>query len=151
LEYAIFVDQQAANTNAGTFTAGSWVTRVLNTTNKNTSIGTNISLSSNQVILKAGTYYIKGSAPGYKCDRHVLRFYNSTDNATSINGQAAECGGAIDVCTHAFIEGVITITSQKTFELQHICETTSNTYGLGIGNNWDSEPVIFATVYIEKR
>lgn len=48
-------------THGGTFTAGAWRTRDLNTVLTNTISGA--SLSNNQITLPAGKYYVEASAP----------------------------------------------------------------------------------------
>ena len=135
-------------TNAGTFTSGSWVTRVLNTTVVNNISGA--SLSSNQVTLPAGTYWFSGVAPALNCNNHRALIYNVTDAANALlgpSGSYSEASG--NVGDQAVVEGPIVIAAQKTFELRHRCETTRANNGLGIASSLGVVEV-YAQLYIWK-
>ena len=93
-EYAILEEQQASGTDGGAFTAGSWVTRVLNTEVVdgdsivilgNGSNGAN----ANEFILDVGGWLIEWSAPAVGVDGHTTRLYNVTDSALIADGSAA--------------------------------------------------------------
>jgi hypothetical protein len=146
---AVFRDEKAQNTAGGTFTSGAWQTRVLNTSQYNGISG--CSLSSNQVTLPAGTYYIEGQAPtGDAVNEHQTRWQNITDATTAIvgtSGVSSDAAGA-DPTTSSFVEGVFTIASSKAFELQHICFTTQATDGFGFASNFTTE--VYSTVTIQK-
>jgi hypothetical protein len=131
---AAFSDQKAANTAAGTFTAGAWRTRDLNTT-----VGTNgitgASISSNQITLAAGTYLVSGSAPAYDVNQHMTRFYNITDSSVAINGGSAYTDATDTMVTHSPFSGVVVIAGTKVFEVQHYAGQTAATFGFGIQAN----------------
>jgi hypothetical protein len=131
---AAFSDQKAANTAGGTFTAGAWRTRDINTT-----VGTNgitgASIASNQITLAAGTYLISGSAPAYDVNQHMTRFYNITDAAVAINGGSSYVDATDTTVTHSPFSGVVVIAGTKVFEVQHYCGTTATTFGFGIQAN----------------
>ena len=131
---ATFSDQKAANTQGGTFTAGAWRTRDLNTT-----VGTNgisgASIASNQLTLPAGTYLIQGSAPAYDVNQHMTRLYNITDSTVAINGGSAYTDASDIIVTHSPFSGVVVIAGTKVFEIQHYASATSTTYGFGIAAN----------------
>jgi|5B_taG_2_1085324.scaffolds.fasta_scaffold165522_1 hypothetical protein len=127
-------DEKASGTNAGTFTAGAWITRTLNTIKTNEITGA--SLSSNQITLPTGTYYINASAPGYDLDRHQTALYNITDSSFEIIGTSEYSNSTDLVQTRSFVLGRFTISAQKTFELQHRGETSKTTFGLGVGSNF---------------
>lgn len=131
----IYVEEQAASTDGGTFTAGGWVPRVFNTTRYSRQTGSAwASLASNQITLQPGSYYIKGSAPAFDVDRHITQFQNVDDATTAITG-TSQYGSAVDQMQHrSFIEGVVTISAAKTFELQHQCQTTRSPNGLGVSS-----------------
>jgi hypothetical protein len=147
---AIFRDEKTNGTDGGTFTSGSYQTRTLNTTQTNGISG--CSLSSNQITLPAGTYYIQAQAPtAGKLDTHKARFQNITDSTTAILGQNAESSSvsSAEPGVDAFVEGVFTIAAQKTFELQHRCSLTEPTYGFGIACSFgDAE--VYSTITIIK-
>ena len=146
--YAIIADQKPTNTDGGTFTAGSWQTRELNT--ELTDPDSIVSIATNQFTLSAGSYLIKASAPAYQVGSHQIRLYNVTDTAVAIVGAHAFSGSGIDVQTRSELSGRITITDTKVFELQHSCGSTRVTVGFGIGSNL-GEPLLYATVEIYKE
>lgn len=125
-------DQKAAGEDGGTFTAGAWRTRDLNTVVLNTITGA--SLASNQVTLPAGTYWIEASAPGNDTGGHVTQLYNITNSAVLLTGTAeynssSSTGYAVNTSR---IQGLITLTGTKVIEVQHRCHVTSSgTYGMG--------------------
>ncbi len=123
-------DEKASGTPGGTFTTGAWRTRTLNTIKTNEITGA--SLSSNQITLPAGTYYINAMAPGFNLGRHQTALYNITDSSFEIIGSSEYGTASTNAVTRSFLNGRFTISAQKTFELQHRCETTDNTYGFGV-------------------
>lgn len=149
-EAVILKDVQPSGTPAGTFTAGSYVTRVLNTV-ENPSGHTWVSLSSNQFTLAPGTYRIRARAPAVKVDIHKAKIRNITDSVDAIVGNAQQTSttAGSQSTNDAWVEGVITIASSKTFELQHRCTSTFASNGLGTTATL-GESEIFATVEIVK-
>lgn len=147
--YILLQDQQAQNTQGGTFTSGSWVTRVLNTEVFDT--GGNCSLSSNMFTLDAGTYEIYASAPALYTNSHQVRLYNVTDSAvvTGCLGTSEwSLGSANGDQTRSEIVSRFTLASSKQLRLEHRCQTTSATYGLGTAANQTTE--IYAFVELHK-
>jgi hypothetical protein len=144
---ATISDVQASGTAGGTFTAGSFVTRTLNTLSDPTGIVTSLSLS--QFTLPQGEYYIEGSAPAVVVRRHKTRLRNITDGLTEIIGtnEVAETGTSCGSRSH--VVGTITINSPKTFELQHYCEVSRNTDGRGF-TAIGGESSVYAVVKITK-
>jgi hypothetical protein len=139
LQVAVVNDTKAQNTDGGTFTSGAWRTRDLNTVQSSQSW---MSLSANQVVLGAGTYYIQATAPGWVVGDHQSRFQNITDSSTELTGTSeisllVTAAGTAQ--TKSKISGVITIVSTKTFELQHQCNVTQTTNGFGVSGNFTSE------------
>jgi hypothetical protein len=141
-------DEKSANTGGGTFTSGAFQTRTLNTSVTNEISGA--SLSSNQITLPSGTYYIEASAPAFAVTRHKAKLRNTTDSSDTLIG-TSEITYNLDstVSTCSFVTGRFTIAAQKTFELQHRCENTKATDGFGIENNF-SVVEVFADVQIWK-
>ena len=135
--YVLIQDQKSQNTSGGSFTSGDWRTRTLNTEVSDTA---NLaSLSSNQITLAAGTYEYRITAPGYACDRHQARLYNTTDASVIGVGSSAFGLAASLVATRSEIVGKFTIAASKALEVQHRCQTTSNTYGFGVEANLTTE------------
>lgn len=114
-----FQDQKASGTNGGTATAGAYTTRVLNTTVRNIAGAT---LASNRVNLPAGTWRISASAANNTAGTFRLRIRNITDATTSILGPGGSVAG--NVYNYLTVDGVVTITSAKDFEVQHYRATT---------------------------
>jgi hypothetical protein len=142
--YAVFNDTKSATTTSGTFTSGAWRTRDLNTSQINSISGA--SLASNQITLPAGTYYIDAYAGCFWVNQNQARLQNITDSTTDILGVGAytvTAGNAF-----SFVQGVITITGTKVFELQHQCTTTRATDGFGTAIGFNTE--VYASIAIQK-
>jgi hypothetical protein len=140
--YAVFIDEKTNGTAGGTQTSGSFLTRDLNTTQFNNITGA--SLSSNQVTLAAGTYYVDAIAP-QKGPQGALRWYNITDSSVAVAGQ-----------THYFeawgefkLFGYFTIAAQKVFQLQYRSSATEAGNGLGVAKSF-SIPEVYAMVSLVK-
>lgn len=122
-------DEKADTTAGGSFTSGSYVTRVLNTAATNTINGA--SLASNQITLPAGKYRVRASAPASKCDLHKAVLYNVTGAAVLLVGTTEMNSSATNFVTRSIVAGTFTLAAQSAIELRHRCQTTSNTIGLG--------------------
>lgn len=144
---AYIKDVKANTTQGGTFTSGAWQTRTLNTLTDDTGIVT--SLASNQFTLPAGTYGIDASAPGYIVNGHMIKLRNITDSTDSILGSASYAWASGGSSTPSTLSGTVTITSAKTFELQHRCMTTKASDGFGNAMSFGVDE-IFAVVKITK-
>ena len=131
-------DEKSSGTNGGTFTSGSFETRTLNTSMTNEISGA--SLSSNQIILPSGTYFIFAFAPCVAGD-HKLKLRNITDSSDTLIGTSERANSSTDVFSKSFVIGRFTISAQKTFELQHRTGTTQSTNGFGV-------PVSFSVVEV---
>ena len=148
LTYAIFNETQAAATNGGTFTAGSYVKRVLNTTLINTISG--CSIASSVITLPAGTYNVYGFAPGYKVAVHKLRVQNTTASTTIAQGvNAYSASGGDYAQTHSFVNTTFTLTGSTTIELQHRAQTTQAANGLGVDGGATGDE-IYAQIVLTK-
>ena len=122
-------DEKASGSGGGTLTLGAWRTRTLNTVMTNEISGA--SLTSNQIILPSGTYYIQASSPSAYVNETKAKLRNITDSTDVLIGQSLYSDNASGVIfTPSMVIGRFTITSQKTFELQH---RSAATYGSGFG------------------
>jgi len=126
-------DEKAANNNGGTFTAGSFQTRTLNTVMTNEITGA--SLSSNQITLPAGTYYIHATAPAVVVENHKAKLRNTTDSSDTLIGTSEYANATYATSNVSIITGRFTIASQKTFEIQHRCLSSQNNNGFGVNTN----------------
>ena len=125
---AIFNDQQTSGTNGGTFTSGSYVKRTLNSTIVNTI--SSCTLTSSVISLPAGTYLVFACAPAVNVATHKLRLQNTTAASTIAIGTVAFVNTST-TATHSIINTYFTLASTSNIELQHRCETTAATVGLG--------------------
>jgi hypothetical protein len=135
-DMAIFNETQASGTNSGTFTAGSFAKRTLNTTVVNNITG--CSLASSVITLPAGSYRVSANSQGILCGVTQARLQNTTAGTTiaiSINQFAEATVGQ----ANCLIETYFTLTGSTNIELQSRCATTQATNGLGascsFGNN----------------
>ena len=144
---AYLSDVKASGTSGGSSSAATNQTRTLNTLVDSTGVVT--SLASNQFMLSAGTYQIEASAPSYQADSHRTRIRNITDSTTSLLGTTEYGSGATVVQTVSRLSGEITITSTKTFELQHYTQSTKASTGLGAQAS-SGENEVYAIVKIVK-
>lgn len=143
--YAILWDQKDSATGGGTFNSGDWRTRDLNQEIDSDGI---VTLSSNQFTLGAGTYLIRWSAPAFDCERHTTRLRNITDS-TSDPGTAAYTDQSGAAQTRSFGISRKTISTSKTFEIQHRGAVTRANNGFGI--NIEFQDSIYAIVEIFKE
>lgn len=141
----IIEDQKSSGTAGGTATSGSFQTRTLNTLKGDSSF---VALSSNQFTMPAGSYIIDWSAPVYSVDGHISRLANITDSIyeygqTQYANQASAGGNA------SAGSAIISITSQKTFEIQHRVLTTQSINGFGVSPSFGVTQV-YTKVKIKK-
>jgi len=121
-------DQKPSGTDGGTFAAGSWVTRDLNTVVTNTIEGA--SLASNSVNLPAGTYYIEGLCPAYSVYRYIARLTDGL--STLIWGLGGYVSDDYQAGGHDIVKGLLTLTENTTVFLEHACSATQSGNGFGI-------------------
>ena len=140
-------EQQASGTDAGTFTSGAWQTRVLNTTPTNTITGA--SLASNQVTLPAGTYRVEASAPGVQVNTHKLRLRDTTGGTTLVVGNNATTLSGNPSGSVAHLRGQFTLAGASVLELQHWCNSTKSTNGLGASAS-SGEVEVYAEAFFER-
>ena len=141
-------DEKASGTAGGTFTSGAWQTRTLNTSLTNEISGA--SLSSNQITLPSGTYFIIASAPAQVVGGHKLKLRNTTDSSDTLIGTSENTTtGDYGIVGRSYVIGRFTISAQKTFEIQHRGTTTQTTNGFGAINSF-SVVEVYADVQIWK-
>jgi len=128
-------EEQAAGTDGGDHTAGSYVTRVLNTVKTNAITGA--SLGSNQITLPVGEYFCKATAPSYNVSsgEHKAKLVNVTDATDLLIGTSLAWGSTADVTNPSVVVGKFTLTGTKLLELQHQTSNTQATTGLGKAAN----------------
>tara|TARA_R100000005_G_C4911873_1_gene149177 strand:- start:239 stop:751 length:513 start_codon:yes stop_codon:yes gene_type:complete len=147
--YAIISDEKANNTNGGTFTSGDWRTRDLN--NEVTDPDGIVSVASNQFTLGAGSYFIEGSGPAIECNRHQVRLYDVTNSAVVEYGTAEfSWNNNGYAATRSFVSARVVISGNTTYELQHRCQSTKSSFGMGLPANFGGVEV-FSVVKIYKE
>jgi hypothetical protein len=127
---AEFNDTKGDGVPGGGFTSGSWVTRTLNTTLRNNISG--CSLSSNAITVPAGTYHISASAPSYNVGTNNIRLYNVTTSSEAASGVTFNCQSAYYASGMPTLVTVLTFATETTLRIEHKCEVTKTTNGLGI-------------------
>lgn len=141
-------DVKASGTAGGTFNAGSWVTRTLNTVTGSCSF---LSLSSNQITLSPGVYEFDIAAPTRDVNFNRVGLYSITDSLftdiMSAMSASSPTGGSF-MTAHA--NGRVQIGSTKIYEIRHRCSATRVTDGLGAAFATFGEPEVFTTVKITK-
>jgi len=142
---AYIKDVKSSGTNGGTFTSGAWQTRDLNTLEGDTEF---VSLSSNQFTLQSGKYNIEAYAPAMQVNGHVIKIRDITSSVDIIIGTSgyAATSGASNL-SKAISD--LEVISNTTFEVQHRCNTTKATNGLGNPLNFGVDEV-YTTIKITK-
>ena len=139
----------------GTFTAGAWQTRILNTVAVDDTGA--VILAANRFTLPAGTYIITASAPGNDVSSHQARLYNITDGGvqqtalgSDLYGTTARTGDAAvnNTMTDSIIYGKFVIAAAKVFEIQHRCQTTKALTGFGVASSFATD--IYTSVQLLK-
>lgn len=141
-------DEKSSGTNAGAFTAGSYVKRDLGTLVTN-DIGAGASLSSDQITLPAGEYYMEASAPANRVDQHKIKLRDTTGAVDLLIGTSAfnEDPAGENASTTSVISGRFTLGVSSVLELQHRC-TVSN---LGTGGRGVAASFGDVEVYTDVR
>jgi len=124
-------DEQSSGSAGGTFTAGSWRTRVLNTTLTNDISGA--SLAANVITLPAGTYEIYARAQGRRgVNAHKLKLRQTSVTAADIIiGSSAKVEPVDNGQSDSIVVGQFTIAAEEDFEIQHRSGGTQSGDGFG--------------------
>ena len=131
--FAVLAEQQSANTDGGTFTAGAWRTRDINTELFDPDSIVSLNASTNEFTLQAGTYVIEFLALGYSCSQHVARIYDVTGTAELAYSLSVYAASSVQNAA----EGIhrFTISSSNSYRLEHRCVSSKSTNGLGVAAN----------------
>ena len=141
-------DEKSSNTQGGTFTSGSWQQRDLNTIKTNEITGA--SLSSSNITLPSGTYYIKASTPAVEVSSHKAKLYNITDSSDVIIGTSQHNRSDNNYATsRSNVIGRFTISGEKVFMIAHRCSATRSNDGFGLACNF-SVVEVYSDVQIWK-
>lgn len=130
LKKAVILDKKAAVVQGATITSGGWRTRDLNTVEGDTSI---VNLSNNQFTLPGGSYLIYSTAGCRDGYANRTRLYNVTDSSVLVEGSTGNTiNSAAGLKSHIKVK--VDLPAAKTFELQHIVQTTGSA-GTASGTN----------------
>ncbi len=143
-EYVYARQEEAPATSGGTFTAGAFRTRVLNTLVVN-DIGAGVSLAANEITLPAGTWRCEISMPSFGVAGNAGRLFNVTDVAVvpTLISATARSQTAANPC---LMTGQFVLAASKALRIEHQCVTTTATNGFGI---LTSQPSGQTSVYTE--
>jgi hypothetical protein len=141
--YAYIRDEKTVGTNGGTFSSGAWRTRTLNTITSNI---TGLSLSSNQVTVPAGTYFVEALCPSYGVDNNASRLQNITLGTTVCTSIVCNTPGA-DSNISIICRQLITVNTITVFELQHRCQSSESADGFGRATGFQTE--VYAAIMFE--
>ena len=137
-DVAIFNETQANTTSGGTFTSGSYIKRVLNTTVVNNITG--CSIASSVITLPAGTFQVLATAPAHAVEKHKIRLQDTTAATTIAIGSNAQTANAVSVMTFSQLQATFVLSVSSTIELQHRCSLTKSSDGYGVNMSFgDSE------------
>ena len=141
-------DEKGTTTHGGSASANTDNIRDLNTVKTNEISGA--SLSSNQITLPAGTYFVEALASGLAVDHHRAFLYNVTDSDIEVLGMQI-FNSAWNTLTSGFspVYGRFTISGTKVFELRHRTQSAKADIGLGHYMN-DTRSSIYSSVIIRK-
>lgn len=130
--YMMLQDQKSDGSGGGTFTNGAWRTRDLNTEVEDTS--NLVTLSANQMTLEPGDYVIHARCPAGGVFGNQVRLRNIDAGSTILTGSNTYLGNPsvfnADV-DFAELQGLFSLAIQTVLEIQHTCQITVATIGLG--------------------
>ena len=156
----ILKDKRDSGQAGGTFTSGSYQTRVFDSalegdcsflTAGSLTADTNMlsDFRFSDFTLAKGTYKIEAYVPSRGVGNSVkAKLYNTTDSTDAIIGKSLHVGSADDYMD-SVIMGQITIAGSKDFEVQHRCFTTRAGDGFGTATSFGDEEV-YTTLKITK-
>jgi len=130
-------DYKPSGTQSGTFTAGSWMVRELNSIKSYSINDTSVQLSvapanTNQLLIADGTYMVTAYACAARVTRHKLRVQNITDGITEIEGTSEYCNQT-DGQSYSRAIGILQVSGgPKVYSIEHYCFTTGIDDGFGV-------------------
>lgn len=141
--YIMLRRELSSGTNGGTFTAGAWEPRLLNTTVNDTANQV-LALNTGTGIfqIKAGKYKVRCEAPAFDVNRHRTRLRNVTSGG-SIYGTSEFTGD--NGQSNSLAQGIVEILVDTEFILESRCSVTKASTGFGIAANFD-QPECFEFV-----
>jgi hypothetical protein len=146
--YAIVADQKSSGTNGGTFNAGAWRQRDLQTEVANPD-GIVTSLSGNQFTLGAGTYLIKWRAPAYRVLNNLSALYNASTGQYVAYGGSNRVWDGDDDQYPSIGQERVTLGGSTAFQIRHYSSATRATNGFGFASGFGTEEYTVVEIYKE--
>ncbi len=146
IKIAYVKDIKPSGAHGGGCTAGIWHQRVLNTVEGDSSI---VTLANNQITLSEGTYHIEVLAPAFLSNVHKAVFQNVSTGTPQLVGQIGRTHVTYGGTAPSFIQGVVEVTNDTIFEVQHRCTSGRDVVGFGVAANFGVDEV-YTTVKITK-
>lgn len=147
----IHIQHTTSGTNdTGTFSAGAWRTRPLNTLVHNSITGASFDDQDIEIILPAGKYYVEAYSCAFYVDANYARLFNLTNGQQVLIGEYGLSNpNAGYNNTGSTVRGRFTLNSTSNLQLQHYCQTSRSTTGFGYNSSaLDSQPSAFADVRV---
>jgi len=146
---AVICDQKSSGT-AGGSSSTSWTTRALNT--KLTDVDNIVTISSNQFILGAGTYFITWWAPNFFGARGKCALYDITGTAYLNYGTSGDSSRTGTVSQNVLGSTVHSPSASNTYEIRMIVKDAVADTGFGLAGGSDTGSVVeqYTTVQIIK-
>ena len=141
-------DEKPSGTNGGTFTAGAWRTRDLNTVATNTIPGA--SLNNNQITLPPGQYVLSARAPTRSTGESAAQIVNATSGVVLLSGASVITNTSYVASVESAVWGVLTLPVTTTLSLQHYCKNTMATNGFGHPTAIAGKNEVYAEVIIRR-
>ena len=145
--YAVIEDQKSSGSHGGTFTSGSFQTRVLNT--EVVDADGIVSIGSNQFTLAAGNYLIKWYANAKDVDGHQSALYDITGTAYIEYGSTEQAPNGTPVNNKSIGSTRVTPSGSNVYEIRHQCDSTDNTEGFGQAQSFAVESYCLVEIYKE--
>lgn len=146
---AIFQEVAASGTSPGGLTSGGWATRTMGEAVFNGIVGA--SIVAGEISLPAGSYLIKGRAPGYKVGIHSSRIFNvSAATFIARDGNPANASVADNDMSWSFVQVATNSPTAFTIRLETQVQTTNGTDGKGVAAQAWQGAAAYSVLEIER-
>jgi uncharacterized delta-60 repeat protein len=153
---AIISDEKTLGAPGGSFFAGDFVTRDLNTIRGNMN---KVTLSSNRITIQPGVFEVRIQAPAYHVQNHQVVLYDVTNDQIALEGSNAFASVEVVTLlgsqfngaeTLSIVKGTLHVGAQTVFEVRHQCSQTQEDNGFGVVSNI-GENEVYTIVRIIRR
>ena len=150
-DYVKVSDTKDSNTAGGTFTAGAWQTRTINTEDSDVSGICSVDTVLDRITLDTGTYECEIYALAYQVNVHQAILYDVTNSDTILIGMnAIAYHTGTYTGTYSVITGKFIIAAQTVFEIRHYCGVTAATTGFGSPVNAPDASEVYTTAVFRR-